>query len=79
MPNVDLDLQMKFLTDLDRALNEALGNSVKYEAEKLAELEYMKKEVARARSVVQRRMESEDDRSLLNMHSENGLHRAAAI
>ncbi|MFC3050616.1 hypothetical protein [Kordiimonas pumila] len=58
MPNVNLDLQLKFLTELDEALTEALARYSEDGAEKLAELTYMKKEVTRARRIISERMEA---------------------
>lgn len=60
MPRVNLELQMKFLKELDDALNDALGRYEDDGAEKLAELEYMKKEVVRAQRIISERISSED-------------------
>ena len=52
MPIVDLELQLKFLQQLEGALSDAM---VKYEdadVSKKNELEYMKREVDRAQAVV---------------------------
>ncbi len=59
MPKVNLELQMKFLSELDEALKEALGRYADDGAEKLAELEYMKSEVTRARRIIASRMKGE--------------------
>ena len=62
MPTVNLELQMKFLCELDEALTDALNRYVDDGAEKLAELKYMKSEVIRARRIISERMENDDDR-----------------
>lgn len=59
MPRVNLELQMKFLMELDEALKDALGRYEEEGAEKLAELEYMKKEVSRAQRIISERMSRE--------------------
>jgi len=61
MPTVNLELQMKFLTELNEALTEALDRYADEGADKLAELNYMKQEVARARLVIAERMDDESD------------------
>lgn len=60
MPKVNLELQMKFLAELDEALKDALGRYADDGADKLAELEYMKKEVVRAQRIISERMDRED-------------------
>ena len=50
---------MKFLTELDEALTDALGRYASDGAEKLAELEYMKKEVVRAQRIITERITTE--------------------
>jgi len=57
MPTVNLELQMKFLRELDEALTDALSRYSDDGAEKLAELKYMKNEVIRARRIISERME----------------------
>ena len=52
MPTVNLELQLKFLNELDSALADALGRYNDASPEKLAELEYMQREVTRARRVI---------------------------
>ncbi len=59
MPTVNLELQMKFLSELDDALGDALGRYSDDPDEKLAELEYMKCEIARARRIIANRMVAE--------------------
>lgn len=59
MPNINLELQMKFLNELNEALADALDRYSGEGAEKLAELNYMKQEVARARRVITERMDKE--------------------
>ena len=61
MPRVNLELQMKFLMELDEALKDALGRYEEEGAEKLAELEYMKKEVGRAQRIISERISRETD------------------
>ncbi len=61
MPTVNLELQMKFLTELNEALTEALDRYADEGADKLAELNYMKQEVARARLVIAERMDHDAD------------------
>ncbi|MEX0299136.1 MAG: hypothetical protein AB3N28_08690 [Kordiimonas sp.] len=60
MPKVNLELQMKFLAELDEALKDALGRYADDGADKLAELEYMKKEVVRAQRIISERMDREE-------------------
>ncbi|PCI64060.1 MAG: hypothetical protein COB37_02565 [Kordiimonadales bacterium] len=55
MPTVNLELQMKFLRELDDALTDALGRYAGDGEEKLAELKYMKNEVIRARRIIAER------------------------
>lgn len=57
MPKVNLELQLKFLTELDEALTDALERYSDDGPEKLAELTYMKKEVTRARRIIVERMQ----------------------
>lgn len=59
MPTVNLDLQLKFLIELETALEDALSKYSGDGAEKLAELKYMRKEVLRAKRVIAERMASE--------------------
>lgn len=60
MPRVNLELQMKFLMELDEALKDALGRYEGEGEEKLAELEYMKKEVSRAQRIISDRISREE-------------------
>lgn len=60
MPKVNLDLQLKFLNELETALADALSRYSEDSEEKLAELTYMQKEVRRAKRVISERLESED-------------------
>ncbi|RMB01520.1 hypothetical protein [Eilatimonas milleporae] len=55
---VNLELQLKFLSDLEEALADALTRYAEESPEKKAELEYMKREVDRARRIVADRMDS---------------------
>lgn len=59
MSNVNLELQLKFLRDLDDALSDALEKHPEETPEKLSELSYMKQEVARARRIVSKRLVDE--------------------
>ncbi len=61
MPTVNLELQLKFLNELDSALAEALGRYNDEGPDKLAELEYMQREVTRARRVINDRLEKSED------------------
>jgi hypothetical protein len=60
MPNVNLELQLKFLNELNEALDDALGRYSEEGPDKLAELKYMRQEVARARRVIAERMDRDD-------------------
>lgn len=60
MPTVNLDLQLKFLNELETALADALGRYSDESDEKLAELTYMQKEVQRAKRVISERLETEE-------------------
>ncbi|WP_417458415.1 hypothetical protein [Kordiimonas sp.] len=62
MPTVNLELQLKFLNELDTALADALGRYSDESADKLAELEYMQREVTRARRVINDRLKVNADR-----------------
>ena len=55
MSDVNLDLQMQFLSDLERALDEALDRHAHVGDAKLSELTYMRREVERASKIVKRR------------------------
>ena len=58
MPTVDLELQLKFLKELDGAIEDALTRYSDQSADKLSELNYMKSEVDRARAVVAARLKT---------------------
>lgn len=60
---VNLELQLKFLNELNDALADALGRYHDEGPEKLAELKYMQQEVARARRVIAERMDGDDNRA----------------
>jgi hypothetical protein len=60
MPTVNLELQIKFLRELDEALTDALSRYSDDGAEKLAELTYMKSEVIRARRIIAERLEADE-------------------
>ncbi len=68
MPTVDLDLQLKFLNELDEALSDALHRYDDDGPEKLAELKYMRAEVTRARRIVAERMACENIRETSAKH-----------
>jgi len=61
MPTVNLELQMKFLSELDEALTDALNRYNDDGAEKLTELKYMKSEVIRARRIISERLDDKQD------------------
>lgn len=61
MPDINLELQLKFLNELNEALTDALDRHKSEGPDKLAELNYMKQEVARARRVITDRMDREAD------------------
>lgn len=69
---VNLELQLKFLNELNDALADALGRYHDEGPEKLAELKYMQQEVARARRVIAERMDQDDKpaRGRSRMHRE---------
>ena len=75
MPTVNLELQLKFLNELDTALADALGRYSDDSAEKLEELEYMQREVTRARRVINDRLKVNADTDTLNV----GKNRSSAI
>ncbi len=58
---VNLELQMKFLDQLHAAVSDALDRFADQNDDKLAELEYIDREVKRARRIVSTRMESDDN------------------
>ncbi len=60
MPTVNLDLQLKFLVELETVLEDALARYSGEGAEKLAELKYMQREVHRAKRVIAQRAKSEE-------------------
>lgn len=55
MPKVNLELQLKFLNELEDALMDALSQYAGEGAGKLAELKYMQREVERAKRVIAER------------------------
>lgn len=61
MTVIDLDLQLKFLNELDDALSDALKEYIDDNPEKLDELKYMRGEVKRARRVVTDRLSDDID------------------
>lgn len=61
MPTVNLELQMKFLKELDEALADALTRYGDDGEEKIAELKYMKSEVGRACRIIAERMTDKHD------------------
>ncbi|WP_417450449.1 hypothetical protein [Kordiimonas sp.] len=80
MPTVNLELQLKFLNELDTALAEALGRYSGEGAEKLAELEYMQREVTRARRVINDRLTvTDNDKSSARVSRKEEGYREAAF
>lgn len=77
MPRVNLELQMKFLMELDEALKDALGRYEEEGAEKLAELEYMKKEVSRAQRIISERISRETDDDTQKSYRESAYQEVA--
>lgn len=63
MPTVNLELQLKFLNDLEAALTDALQRFEADGPEKLAELKFMQAEVDHARRIVAARLMEDDDRA----------------
>lgn len=61
MPTVNLELQLKFLNELETALEDALTRYAGDGAEKLDELTYMQREVQRAKRVIAERKQSEKE------------------
>ena len=59
MPTINLEIQLKFLNELNEALTDALSRYAGEGEDKLAELTYMKQEVVRARRVITERMARE--------------------
>lgn len=60
MPKVNLELQLRFLNELEGALSDAMGQYANDSAEKLAELKYMQREVERAKRVIVTRQQQEE-------------------
>ena len=60
MPTVDLEMQLKFLGELEDALGDALVRYSEDKAEKRAELKYMKNEVLRAQRMIRDKMCRDD-------------------
>lgn len=56
-PKVNLELQLKFLNQLQSAVTDALGRFEDQDDNKLAELQYMEREVRRAQRMVNERMD----------------------
>lgn len=77
MPTINLELQLKFLRDLDQALEDALAQYQDDGAEKLAELNYMKQEVARARRIVTKRLSENKADSGKGSYNEEALPKVA--
>ena len=59
MSKINLELQLKFLSQLDDALGDALSRYNKNSDEKVEELNYMREEVTRARKVVACRLDND--------------------
>jgi hypothetical protein len=59
MSKINLELQLKFLAQLDEALGDALSRYSPDSDEKVEELNYMREEVMRARKVVACRLDND--------------------
>lgn len=59
MSKINLELQLKFLSQLDAALGDALSRYDTKGDEKVEELNYMREEVTRARKVVACRLDND--------------------
>jgi len=79
MPNINLDLQLKFLNELEDALKDALDRYSDDSDEKLAELKYMQREVLRARRIIAERASSTDKRERRRAVQQDAGLREAAI
>ena len=79
MPTVNLELQLKFLNELDTALAEALDRYESDGPEKLAELEYMQREVVRARRVINERLQRRDPDTAVRSRRDTDSYREAAF
>ncbi len=81
MPTVNLELQLKFLNELDTALADALGRYSDESADKLAELEYMQREVTRARRVINDRLKvnADGEAPAVRKSRSSGLFQEAAF
>lgn len=77
MPTVNLELQMKFLKELEDALSDALGRYSDDGAEKLAELKYMQNEVLRARRIISERLETGEKPASRTARISDGYQEAA--
>lgn len=77
MSKINLELQLKFLAQLDAALGDALTRHDKDNDDKVEELHYMREEVMRARKVVACRLDNDKVSSLQRKATEN-YHSIAA-
>ncbi|WCL54162.1 hypothetical protein [Gimibacter soli] len=78
MPTVNLELQLKFLNDLEAALADAMQRFSADGPEKLAELKFMQAEVDHARRIVAARILEDDDRTATKPASKDFGHGAMA-
>ncbi|MCK0071125.1 hypothetical protein [Kordiimonas laminariae] len=79
MPTVNLELQMKFLKELDEALADALTRYGDDGEEKIAELKYMKSEVGRACRIIAERMTDTSDKRPAAVAYGHEKHREAVF
>ncbi|TNE67530.1 MAG: hypothetical protein EP335_01100 [Alphaproteobacteria bacterium] len=79
MPNINLELQLKFLNELDDALKDALERYHDESDEKLAELKYMQREVTRARRIIAERATADEKRSVRRSAMGTEMLREAAV
>ncbi len=77
MSKINLELQLKFLSQLDAALNDALSRYVANGDDKVEELNYMREEVTRARKVVSCRLDN-DRVSTVKQKTSTDYHSIAA-
>ncbi len=69
MTNVNFNIQLRFLTELEEALGEALTEYADEPPEKRAELTYMRAEVLRAQRMVRDKMGKQNKEDACQSHS----------
>lgn len=79
MASVNLDLQIRFLKDLERALDEALEKHAHVGDGKLSELTYMRREVERASKIVTSRATTENRKPRQTAHAGSAASMEAAF